>query len=194
MNAKCASKWPTTVNAHLKNALRHMGVLLSPTTGQIEEFLDAVANDTSAATRNRALISLSGFYRWARKAGHLPKGYNPMDGIQQIREHRGEDGIIIWELNEVKRLLKAADKRKDGIAVWIAILAGLRRSEIARLKWEDVSDAYIIIRKSKTGVKRQVPLSDALAKRLKKEVRKNGRAESCPGRKTSIAGIRRRGE
>ena len=89
-----------------------------------------------------------------------------MDGIQQVREHRGEDGIIIWETNEVKRLLKAADKRKDGIAVWIAILAGLRRSEIARLKWEDVSEAYIIIRKSKTGVKRQVPLSDALAKRL----------------------------
>ena len=89
MNAKCSSKWPTTVNAHLKNALKHMGVLLSATTGQIAEFLDAVANSTSPATRNRALNSLSGFYRWTRQAGHLPKGYNPMDGIRLIRFLRG---------------------------------------------------------------------------------------------------------
>lgn len=180
ITATCTSQWPLRVRYFLNKALAHIGTLQHATPTQLLEFLDIIATTISPASRNRAQISLSGFYRWMRTAGLAPKHYNPLEGIRQAREERPHDGIVIWEKKEIPALLKAADERKDGIAVWIAILAGLRREEIARLKWTDIAEAYIIVGKSKTGKKRQVPLSNALAERLKKEKRNTGKVVPWP--------------
>jgi len=120
------------------------------------------------ATRNRARAAISGFVTWAKTTGHLAKSVNPLSGVKIIREIHSPDRINVWDAPLVSGLLAAADKLPDGIAVWIAVLAGLRRGEIARVEWEDVGEAYISVRKSKTGTARQVPLSSALAARLAK--------------------------
>lgn len=160
--ANCSSDWPRTVKMHLKNAAKYIGTIQHATTRQLNEFLDHIAIKNSPATRNRAQASLSGFFNWLRKTGYMPKSYNPLEGIKQAREERPEDGIIIWEINEVRKLLRRARRRKDGIAIWIGILAGLRRGEIARLRWRHITESYIIVEKSKTGRKRQVPMSPLL--------------------------------
>jgi integrase len=162
MTAKCKSDWPVTVRCHLKDGLKYMGTVLNATSAAILSFLDAVNLRTSNATRNRALMALSGFYKWLRTIKRVPKGYNPLENIGQIAEERNPEGIVIWEGHEVRSLLRRARRRKDGIAVWIAVLAGLRRSEIAALKWDNVTESYIIVEKSKTGKKRQVPMSPML--------------------------------
>ncbi len=109
--------------------------------------------------------------------GQHPKHFNPLGDIKNAKEQRLADGIVIWEDSEIKPLFEAADQMKDGIAIWIGVLAGLRRSEIARLAWPDVSEAYIKVSVSKTGKGRTVPLSKMLAERLEREKAKTGRTE-----------------
>ena len=174
------SNWYTTVKAHLLAASTTTGNLVDATPQELLDFLNAIMETRTKATRNRAYIALSGFYRWLRVTGVHPKGHNPLEGIKQIREDAPPDGIVVWEKNELKSLLDAADKFKDGIAVWIAIYAGLRRSEIARLKWSDITEICINITKSKTGKKRQVPLPAVLANRLKKVPRSGPRVVPWP--------------
>ncbi len=166
------SQWHTVVRYHLNAALAKIGSLQNATTRELQLYLDAYAIETSGATSNRAHTALSGFYSFLRKMGHPPKTFKPLESVTKKRETRPPDGIVIWEEDEVKKLLEAADTRRDGIAVWIAILAGLRRSEIARLRWEDIADTAIVVQKSKTGKKRLVPLSARLAEKLK-PLRKN---------------------
>jgi Site-specific recombinase XerD len=180
MKTNSRSKWYISVKAHLKNAAEFTGNLLAAGPDVLSDYLNTIADTRTIATRNRNLASLSGFYRWARLKRFLPKGHDPLEGIQIMQEERISKGIIIWEPNEIMQLLKAADTLRDGIAIWIAIHAGLRRSEIARLLWTDVSPAYVNVRKSKTGIPRQVPLSTVLAERLKKEIRKGTRVVPWP--------------
>ncbi|MDR1613747.1 MAG: tyrosine-type recombinase/integrase [Planctomycetota bacterium] len=183
LQAKSTSIWPRMVRGHLSRALGHFESLTNANTVVLQEYLDIITTTKSAATRNKTQAALSGFYRWLRNSGPMPKHLNPMQGIQKIREPRPVDGIIIWEADEVRELLEAANSRHDGIAVWIAILAGLRRGEIARLQREDVTPAYINVAKSKNGDKRQVSLSKTLADRLAKEERQGrGFVVACLGR------------
>ena len=174
------SQWHTVVNYHLKKALSKIGTLQNATTRELQLYLDAYAVDTSGATSNRAHTALSGFYSFLRKMGHHPKNFKPLESITKKREAPPPDGIVIWEANEIKQLLEAADTRRDGIAVWIAVLAGLRRSEIARLRWEDISTTAIMIQKSKTGKKRDVPLSKLLKQKLRSVQKKSGKIVPWP--------------
>lgn len=167
-----ASAWPITVNLFLTKALAHMETLQNATYFRIQDYLDCILDSCTPATRNRAAASLSGFYKWLRETGYAPATFNPMKKIKRLREDRPPNGIVAWEANEIPLLLKMARDRKDGIAIWIAILAGLRRAEIARLDWTCITHSYIIVEKSKTGKKRQVPMSTALYKELQ-EFRKN---------------------
>ncbi len=180
MTINSKSSWPRTVKAHLNAAASFTGNLMTATPPMFLDFLNTITEANSIATRNRAFASLSGFYRWLRLKHILPKGYNPLDGIGMLKEERPQEGIVIWEKTETTKLLKAADSIRGGIAVWIAVHAGLRRSEIARLRWDDITPAYIIVRKSKTDTPRQIPLSKTLAKRLEKEIRTSPRVAGWP--------------
>ncbi len=171
LKANSMSSWPRTVKTYLTKASEHCGSIQEVTTADLLEFLDLIASQNSNATRNRAHAALSGFYKWLRVIGYVPKHHNPMSGIQQITEERPHDGIVVWEANEIRPLLDAVNTLRDGIAVWIAIYSGMRRSEIARLKWVDIADAYIIVGKSKTSKKRQIPLAKILDERLAHEKR-----------------------
>lgn len=174
------SQWYSIVKYHLNRALAKIGTLQNATTRELQTYLDTYAVELSGATSNRAHTALSGFYSYLRKMGHHPKTFKPLEDIAKKRETPPPDGIVIWEPSEVKKLLKAADKRRDGIAVWIAILAGLRRSEIARIRWEDISETTITVQKSKTGKKRLVPLSALLAKKLEPLRKKSGKIVPWP--------------
>jgi integrase len=180
MKTNSRSNWHISVKAHLHNAAQFTGNLLAATPDALSDYLNSIADLKSPATRNRNLASLSGFYRWARLKRFLPKGHNPLEGIHVMKEETPLDGITIWEPIEIKQLLKAANSLRDGISIWIAIHAGLRRSEIANLIWPDISPAYIIVRKSKTGLPRQVPLSKVLADKIAKEPRRGPRVVPWP--------------
>lgn len=89
---------------------------------------------------------------------------NPFRGIPALRERHVEE-IVYLTPGERDAVLAAAADVPDGLAVWIALYAGLRRGEISLCGWRDLSlDAgNVVVPRSKTGRRRVVPLATALA-------------------------------
>lgn len=189
--AKNTSHWPVNARSHLQRFFAFIGSPDNITPAKVCEFFDALADmpnrkykdekrKLSNATRNRARNALRGFFGWMRKMRYRPGTWNPLDGVGLLREEAPADGIVVWEGDEIDFLLKAADMLRDGVAVWVAVHAGLRRSEIARLRWQDVTETCLVIYKSKTGTPRQVPISSVLAERLAREPRVGPRVVPWP--------------
>lgn len=199
MLAKSKSTWPVNARSHIKRFFEFFPDPASISLRMVANYLDAMTSfddrrynsqaeaekatgkkGLSNATRNRARMALSGLFSWMRRTEQRPKSWDPLDGIALLREERPIDGILVWERDEEEALLAAADRVVGGIGVWVAVRAGLRRSEVMRLEWDDITDTYIIVRKSKTGRQRQVPLSLKLAERLKKEKQQGIRVVAWP--------------
>lgn len=187
MRANSASAWPNVARGHLTRFFDQIGDPKNINTRSVTAFLDRLTTaqgddgkPVSNATRNRARAVLSGLFKWMRKNRLRPRTWDPLEDVGPLREERPHEDIVFWEASELPALLDAADKRRDGIAVWIAVLAGLRRGEIQRLHWTDIGPTSITVRKSKTGKKRVVPLSTKLAERLKREKRKGVRVVPWP--------------
>lgn len=119
----------------------------------------------SAGTHNRALTAAHVFYAWAVNIGRLPS--NPVAGQKRLREP-GLPEIIYLTPRECRTVLAVADTLPDGLAVQLALHAGLRRGEIGRLMWNDVAPSWAVlsVRRSKTGTKRAVPIATALRAKL----------------------------
>ena len=173
MKAHSESAWPHVVRTHLRDYFRYVGDLEDATPFKTSAFLDSVAEAKSVPTRNRNLTAISGFCRWLKKTGQMPKSWEaPSAGCKYFREEHCPTDIVILDPLEMTAALHFADTRLDGIAIWIAIYAGLRRSEIVRLRWENILPSCIEIVKSKTKNQRQVPLSEKLRRKLDEYRRK----------------------
>jgi len=135
----------------------------------------------SKSTRNRILAICSRFYGWAERAGRVES--NPFAGISRLAE---ADPVEIVHLTRGERdvVLNAFDADRDALGVWLALYGGLRRGEVARLRWADVSleRRKISIVKSKTGKRRVVDIAGPLLQRLTTvpKKRRRGRVVAWP--------------
>jgi len=119
-----------------------------------------LAEKASPAYINRELACLKCIFN---KAVHWKKFYqpNPMKGVKLFKENNQrvrylEKAAMFCLLNECKGELKSI--------VMVAANTGMRRGEIAALKWNDI-DLHadnIYIRKSKSGHSRIVPMNRAV--------------------------------
>jgi integrase len=128
------------------------------TPREVAAYLDTIAGDAAA---NRACISLSAFYVWARKK-HLCST-NPTTETERRRVGDPRDRVLsdkeviaVWQAT-------GADHDHDRV-VRMILLTGCRRNEIAQLKWSEVDlDAGTILiakERSKNRVAHLVPLVD----------------------------------
>ena len=132
----------------------------------IEEWLDE--SDWSARTRRNKLTTLATFYTFA-----MDKGYCSISPVERIKRPKVDDDPIgLLTPDQTQALLEqAATDRPElvgGIA--IAAFAGLRRSELCGLEWEEVhlQDGEIEIKasKAKTRQRRIVTINETLRKWL----------------------------
>jgi integrase/recombinase XerC len=176
LQAEVSSGWARTSLGHLRELVAVTGKELSAVQPRdAQAFLEHVVTTPgphatgrgvrSPATRNRALAACSRFYRWAQTTGRLTR--NPFGDISGLPEPEAEE-ITYLTRAERDRLLLAADEEPDGMAVWLACYAGLRRSEVARAEWSHVrrDRGRLYVPPGKTGRSRIVPLAEALAGRL----------------------------
>jgi len=134
--------------------------------GDLEFILKRYRNLNSRKTHQRIFAV---FFNWAVRHHYCLE--NPcarLDKIPLPSTH-----ITILALDEVKRLLLAAVNYRDGLTaptLAIALLAGLRPSELADLKPEDIKDERIRVRggKLRRTLNRTVPVPPNLAAWLKK--------------------------
>jgi len=60
-----------------------------------------------------------------------------------------------------KQLRTALADREDHLKpLWmVGVNTGLRRAELLRLRWSDIEDGQLVVRRSKTGRSRRIPLN-----------------------------------
>lgn len=115
------------------------------------------------------------FNRWLVLHGYLDRATNLLENVQKYSKRVGK--IEIYTPAEVSRLI---EKASDDVFPFIVIgaFAGLRGAEIQRLDWSeiDLQENFIEVKaeKSKTDVRRLVPIKPNLAAWLKPIAKKSG--------------------
>ncbi len=117
-------------------------------------------------TRNNCRRVLHGFFQWARQQGFCAE--NPVAKIPIIKTERHEPCILTPE--QTAKLLADASAHKDGLLVpyvALAVFAGLRPRELARITWDriDLPQRTITLDASlaKMRARRLVAISENLA-------------------------------
>ena len=122
--------------------------------------------DAAIATVNGEMACLKSLFSEAIRAGVCQT--NPVRGIKLVNPNNVRDRILGDD--ETARLFTAADKAMDYVRPLFYVLyyTGMRRGEALALRWLDVEFSHqrLVLRDSKTGEGRKVPMRQALADEL----------------------------
>ena len=112
-------------------------------------------------TKNNYRTSISNLFSFARLKKYVPEGYDPLQFVPEFKEP--EKPVDILVVPDLQRLL---EKVRPGFLAYlvIAAFAGLRQSEIQRLRWHNISKDYIRVPPGQYRVKstRLVPIQPNL--------------------------------
>lgn len=111
---------------------------------------------------NRALQYINKFLNWCVGRGYLE--HSPAYGIPKPQKERSRTHVPTLE--DMYAIYNAADilLRPQGLAVKLLILTGLRKSEVANLKWTEIYKDRIEIEadRSKNNIKIVVPITSEI--------------------------------
>jgi integrase len=112
-----------------------------------ERFMEQAANGKSLSknTLHHIKCFLSGVFKYAKRIGVLD--VNPMQDVSLPKAKQTPD-TYAYSPEELQVILSALSGEAR-LAVAIAGYTGLRKSEIAGLKWEDYSDGMLHVRRAK---------------------------------------------
>ena len=130
----------------------------------------------SKATINRYLAVLSTLFNkaivWEKFEGPNP--------IQRIKKYKEDHIKHVFSVDELMRILEAAWEVSQDPApnsklqpyiyhiVLLAAFTGMRANEIINLQWNDWKESFFLIRNTKSGHHRIVPVPDFVAKEISK--------------------------
>ena len=176
----CRPRTMTEYRSHMRIIVRGFGTLpvASIATRQLSEWL--AASQWSPRTRKNYLTTLTTLFNFAIKQGY--RADNPAANI--IRPRWDEPEVRILTVPQAKNLLAAAMEKDPPLlpALAIGLFAGLRRSEIFSLQWEEIEWEHKVIKVSSSSAKsrrhRLVAMAENLMAWLKPFRRSAGRV--CP--------------
>lgn len=187
IRAGCSKDWA----AISLSALKRLDVFVPGGVGKVTPswaamFLDSLLEKGKAVgTRNRTLAICSRFFNWCVTTKRLRE--NPFSGVSNLKEPDLEE-IVYCTREERDRIIAVARTlgRPDWIAIPVALYAGMRREEIFRVQVEDVNlqTRRLVVRKSKTGRKRTVPIAMELLPILEGHKNAHGPLVTLPDEKT----------
>lgn len=105
------------------------------------------ANGSKPATAHQVHRTFRTALNEAVRRGHL--GKNPVQLAKAPKT--GDYEVEPYTVQEVQRLLKAAEKYRNSARWAVALALGLRQGEVLALKWEDVDldGGYLVVRRSR---------------------------------------------
>ena len=106
----------------------------------------------SVSTANTIRTRISGLYEFLRREQLTEK--NPASLVKPFRASLGGETLVQrpWDLSEVRDAVKASEGGDLHLFLVLCIFTGLRRGEVAALRWADVDEAKKTIEVSKTAV------------------------------------------
>ncbi len=150
------------LNALLRQPFTRL-TLSALTPQHFADYRDLRCRTVKSSTVNHDLTVLNQVYRMARAEWGIPVG-NPLDGLRRPKADPARNRRLME--GERAKLLAAADGcRNDHIkaVILFAIETGMRRGEILSVAWDDLDRDRRTLRipRTKTGVPRTIPLTDA---------------------------------
>lgn len=132
-------------------------------TLDVERFKLKRRDKVAPRTVNEELNCLRRFFYRAMDWGLADS--NPVKGVRRLREPPGRMKIL--SPDEAKKLLDACGPGLRPIVI-LALHTGMRRGEILGLKWGDVdfNRGVILVRRSKNGESREIPMTKTLREAL----------------------------
>lgn len=132
------------------------------------EYMATIAVKRSPGTHNRTLTVFKKFYSWTVNTKRFTR--NPFRHIKRMNE-RKETAIVYCTQEDRDEIICLAKETgwPEWLAVPIAFYAGMRREEIANLRWKDLhlESGQVVVAKTKTRISRTLPLNAILAEYLK---------------------------
>ncbi|HXJ87584.1 MAG TPA: tyrosine-type recombinase/integrase [Candidatus Binatia bacterium] len=118
-------------------------------TARVQDLLDTIADPSMSITSLRHIRALlSGIFRWAKKKG-LYSGENPVRDCTLASGLKSPRQTAAYTLTEVNAVLAQLESNLQARAiVAVAAFSGLRRSEIAGLRWPDWNGDQLHVRRS----------------------------------------------
>lgn len=139
--------------------------LAALTPERLGQWRDERLGEVKPATVARYMTVLTAALEHARREWRWTRT-NPMRDVRRPGATPHRDRTLHWR--EIRRMLRQARYSRSicrsmteatARAMLFAIRTGMRAGEICALTWSDVRPDYVIIRQSKTGEGRHVPLS-----------------------------------
>ena len=136
---------------------------------------ELAARGLANATRLRILTCLFGVMKRAKRVWKLPR--NPIADVEKPIQSHAAIELEIFSPKEIHALVRAAESEQDAAIFLTAAFTGLRRGELAALRWRSVDFTRRTIRvvasyserslsTPKSGRARSVPMARAVAEVL----------------------------
>ena len=181
-----AALYSSVINRHVLPALGRLP-LAALSRAQVAELHESLYETPAVA--NMALRVLSSMYEQAARWSMVPEGCNPCRSIMKYPERRRERFLTDSEFTRLGRALEEAEARGGASASAVAAirllaLTGCRRSEVLKLRREDVAleAGELRLPDSKTGA-RAVPLPPQAVELLRSLLGAHDGPWVIPGRK-----------
>ena len=143
----------------------------------IQEFLTSCQQQRELSPKTVVSLKagLSAFFEFLIDIGHIQR--NPCERVKTPKVDQAPPVVLSEE--ECFKAIKVARAIGMGCEVVLALNTGMRIGEIARLRWEDVDQPsrVLLVRKSKNGKPRVIPLSHGALDALEAQHRKTGKYE-----------------
>lgn len=134
---------------------------------------------TTPYEANRTHALLSKMFNLAERWALRPKGSNPCNGVPRFRERRRKRHASVDEVGKIGAVLyRERERHPRPVAfIYLMILTGARRGEIAAAKWSDIRGDRIVLSEHKTdgsGEERVVRLPEEALEVLRRLPRTKG--------------------
>lgn len=181
IEGKNTAEWVRDSLSMLKRLGEKSEGLENVTENKAAAYMAALAKKRTAGTHNRTLTVFKKFYKWLVNTKR--HATNPFAHVKRMNEGR-ETSIVYCTAEDRDEIivLAWATGWTEWLAVVIAFYTGMRREEIANLRWENINfaSASILIRKTKTKTSRTIPMNAVLERVLAAEDGKTGYVVECP--------------
>ncbi|MGM9988512.1 MAG: tyrosine-type recombinase/integrase [Bacillaceae bacterium] len=127
----------------------------------IKRYFMIVVSKYSPRTQRRTLAFIKSFTRYMMAYDYITEDITLQVKVAQINKDIRANYSIDTKIN-IYQLIESISKIEDKAIIAIALLTGLRLSEIEQLKWSDIYDGYIHVRDGKGNKDRYVVLSPTL--------------------------------
>jgi integrase len=174
-NFKHQRGWERSKRYHMDVIRNHFGEdtrLINISYKQLEEFRNTLKSTATIhntprtdAAVNRCMSALRHMFRKALSWNMMKASpFNAGESLH-LKENNERDRFLSED--EIQRLLDECQPYLRDI-VECALHTGMRRGEVLSLKWDQIRNGYIYLRKTKNNRRREIPINDDLTELFKK--------------------------